>query len=86
MKTTKQNKMTVSVKGKNMRPMYEVKDITNRTNKNLWVVYPTGQESKGIVYSMVYSRDEVRSAGRLAFNQPIQNIRSRRVGTWRSNS
>lgn len=76
---------SVMVKGIKMKPMYNVNEITNRTNKNLWVVFPEGQESNGIVYSMVFSRDQVRCAGRKMFNTNMANIRSQRVSTYRKN-
>lgn len=79
----KNQRFKSTVKGKVMKTMYNVNEITNRTNKNLWVVYPSNDISAGVVYSMVYSRDEVRNAGRTVFNAPIQDIRSCRVSTWR---
>lgn len=82
----KQKRFTSTVKGQTMKTMYNTSEITNRTNKNLWVVYPSSNPSQGVVYSMVYSRDEVRNAGRSVFNAPIQEMRSCRVSTWRKNN
>lgn len=82
MENSRKNALATTVKGQKMKPMYHTSEITNRTNKNLWVVYPTNSDS-GYVYSMSYTRDEVRNAGRSVFGTNIQNVRSCRVDTWR---
>lgn len=75
----------VKVKGTNMKPMYHTTEITNRTNNNLWVVFEKSNPTSGIVYSMKFDRDEVRSAGRKVFATDISNIRSQRVSNYRKN-
>lgn len=79
------NVKTVSVKGTKMKPKYKVSEITNRTNKNLWVVFPANKSKKGIVYASTYSRDYVRNAASKVFNTSISDIRSQRVSNFRKN-
>lgn len=74
----------VTVNGMKMKPMYQVSEITNRTNKNLWVVFPVNNPNMGVVYSMTFTRDQVRCAGRKLFGTDISNIRSQRVSTYRN--
>lgn len=74
------------VNGRNMKAMYRSSEITNRTNKNLWVVFESDNISNGLVFSMVYTRDEVRNAMSKITGRRIQDIRSRRVSTFRTNS
>lgn len=82
----KNQRFKSTVKGQTMKTMYNTSEITGRTNKNLWVVYSSSNPSKGVLYSSVYSRDEVRNAGRSVFNASMQNMRSCRVATWRKNN
>jgi hypothetical protein len=77
---------TARVNGQNIKAMYRVSEITNRTNKNLWVVYEAGNESNGLLFSMVHNRDTVRNAMSKIVGTNIQNIRSRRVSTFRRNA
>lgn len=72
------------VKGRKVKVMYRTSEITNRTNKDLWITYPAGRVSEGIVLSSSLTRDEARNAARLMFGQPIQTIRSQRVKTYRA--
>jgi hypothetical protein len=74
-----------TVKGIKMKSMYNVSEITNRTNKNLWVVFQAGHENSGLVFSMVYSRDQVRNAFSKIVGTNISNIRSRRIKNFRKN-
>lgn len=71
------------VKGKTMRPMYKVSEITNRTNKNLWVVFETNKSSKGLVFSGTYTRDQIRCAMAKITGAAFTDIRSQRVSTYR---
>jgi len=73
------------VKGATIKAMYTVSQITNRTNKNLWVAFPAGQTSNGLVFSMSFTRDEVRNAMSKIVGTNISNIRSQRVSTFRKN-
>jgi hypothetical protein len=75
--------VSVKVKGKTIKPMYVTSEITNRTNKNLWVTFVAGSPSNGLVYSMSLTRDEAKSAAYKMFGTSISNIRSQRVGTYR---
>jgi hypothetical protein len=73
---------TVKVKGTPIKVMYKSNDITNRTNKKLWVVFEAGKETNGVVLSMVHSRDTVRNAGSKLFNTNITNVRAKRVKNY----
>lgn len=75
----------VTVKGQRMKPMYVRNEITNRTNKNLWVTFEKSNPTNALVYSMRYDRDEVRNAARKVFGTDIANVRSQRVGNYRKN-
>lgn len=86
MTTTKNTVTSAKVKGQTIKAMYKVSEITNRTNKNLWVAFVAGQESKGFVFSMVWTRDQVRSAMRHITGSPIQSIRSQRISNFRKNA
>ena len=91
MTTTTKTKNTVTatsakVKGQTIKAMYKVSEITNRTNKNLWVAFVAGQESTGMVFSMVWSRDQVRNIMSKITGTSIQSIRSQRVSNFRKNA
>jgi len=85
-KTASTMPTSVKVSGQTMKPMYKVSEITNRTNKNLWVVFEAGKPDAGLVFSMTYTRDNVRSAMSKLVGTSIQNIRSQRVSTFRKNA
>jgi len=72
-----------TVKGQKIKAMYNVNDITNRTNKNLWVAFEAGKESEGLVFSMVLDRNTVRNTMSKITGTNINNIRSKRVSNWR---
>ena len=77
---------SAKVNGQSIKAMYRVSEITNRTNKNLWVVFEAGNESNGLVFSMVFDRNTVRNAMSKIVGTNIQNIRSQRVSTFRKNA
>ena len=77
---------TAKVNGQSVKAMYRVSEITNRTNKNLWVVFEAGNVSNGLVFSMVYDRNTVRNVMSKIVGTNIQNIRSQRVSTFRKNA
>lgn len=74
---------STKVKGQTMKAMYRSSEITSRTNGNLWVVFESGKPTSGLVFSMVYTRDEVRNAMRKLTGTSISNIRSQRVRNYR---
>lgn len=76
---------SVTVNGRSIKPMYRTNELTNRTNKNLWVTFVAGQPTNGLVFSMSLTRDEARSATSRMFGTSIQNIRSQRVFNYRKN-
>lgn len=86
-KSTASKAMPASVKvnGRSIKPMYRTNELTNRTNKNLWVTFVAGQPTNGLVFSMSLTRDEARSASSRMFGTTIQNIRSQRVSNYRKN-
>lgn len=86
-KSTASKAMPTSVKvnGRSIKPMYRTSELTNRTNKNLWVTFVAGQPTNGLVFSMSLTRDEARSASSRMFGTSIQNIRSQRVSNYRKN-
>ena len=86
-KSTASKAMPASVKvnGRSIKPMYRTSELTNRTNKNLWVTFVAGQPTNGLVFSMSLTRDEARNAASKMFGTPIQSIRSQRVSTNRKN-
>jgi hypothetical protein len=92
MKTTKSKTSksvmptSVTVKGKTIKPSYNVSEITSRTNGNLWVTFVAGQPKSGLVFSMVLTRDEARNAASKMFGTSITSVRSQRVSTYRKNS
>lgn len=77
---------TAKVNGQNIKAMYRVSEITNRTNKNLWVVFESGNVSNGLLFSMTLTRDQVRNAMSKIVGTSIHNIRSQRVSTFRKNA
>lgn len=85
-RTTSTMPTSVKVNGRSIKPMYRTSEITNRTNKNLWVTFVAGSPSNGLVYSMTLTRDEARNAASRMFGQPIQSIRSQRVSNYRKNA
>lgn len=85
-KTTSSMPTSVKVKGRTIKPMYRTSEITNRTNKKLWVTFMAGSTTNGLVYSMTLTRDEARNAASKMFGTSITNIRSQRVSTYRKNS
>ena len=67
-----------------VKPLYAVSALTKNSSANLWVVFPAGSTSRGLVYSSTLSRDTVRNAARKAWGiTDISNVRSRRVKSYR---
>lgn len=75
-KTTKTTKTSSNVKS-----LYSASKLTKNSTKNLWVVYPAGDEPKnGLVFSSTLTRDNVRNAGRKELGLYFtQDVRARRV-------
>lgn len=68
---------------KSVKALYPVSRLTKNSSSNLWVVFPAGKTSKGLVYSSTLTRDAVRNASRKAFGVDITAVRSRRVKNFR---
>lgn len=88
-KTTSMSNTSVKTKtaskkaAKTIKALYPVSRVTKSTNSNLWVTYPAGNTSKGLVFSSTLTRDAVRNASRKAFGVNITEVRSRRVKSFR---
>lgn len=68
-----------------VKALYAVSALTKKTASNLWVVFPVGNTSKGLVYSSTVSRDNVRNSARKTFGAvSISGIRARRVKSFRT--
>lgn len=68
---------------KTVKALYPVSRLTKNSSSNLWVTFPAGKTSKGLVFSSTLSRDTVRNASRKAFGVSISAVRSRRVKSFR---
>jgi hypothetical protein len=68
---------------KTVKALYPVSRLTKSTNSNLWVTFPAGKESKGLVFSSTLSRDTVRNATAKTLGVHMNEIRSRRVKSFR---
>lgn len=78
------NMSKTSKRSKTVKPLYAVSALTKNSNSNLWVVFPSGYTSQGLVYSSTLSRDTVRNASRKVWGMSnINDVRSRRVSSFR---
>jgi len=71
---------------KTVKALYPVSRLTKNSSANLWVTFPAGKTSKGLVYSSTLTRDAVRNSARKAFGVNITAVRSRRVSNFRKMS
>jgi len=80
-------RMSATVNGRTIRPLYSVSELKTRTRNDSWIVFTEGNTSNGVVVSGTLTRDEVRSAGRQFFGTPnIHSIRAQRVSYYRANA
>lgn len=84
-KSTKSNKSSKATKvaTKTVKSLYPVSSLTKNSKSNLWVAFPAGNTSRGLVFSSLLTRDAVRNATAKAFGTQMSNIRSRRVKSFR---
>jgi len=68
---------------KTVKALYPVSGLTKNSSANLWVVFPAGSTSKGLVYSSTLSRDTVRNAAGKTLGIHMNETRSRRVKSFR---
>lgn len=81
-KTSKRSKPATKT-AKSVKALYSVSRLTKSTNANLWVTFPAGKTSRGLVFSSTLTRDAVRNASRKSFGVNITEVRSRRVRSFR---
>lgn len=84
-KSTKSNKSSKATKvaTKSVKSLYPVSRLTKNSKSNLWVAFPAGNTSRGLVFSSLLTRDAVRTATAKALGTPQNDIRSRRVKSFR---
>lgn len=68
---------------KSVKALYAVSALTKNSNANLWVAFPAGKTSKGLVFSSTLTRDKVRNEMSKNTGIKIQDIRAKRVRSFR---
>lgn len=68
---------------KTVKPLYAATALTKNSSAKLWVVFPKDKTSRGLVYSSTLSRDNVRTYAYKALGVEFNDVRSRRVSSFR---
>lgn len=80
----KKTSTVASATSKSVEPLYSVKRLTKNTKSYLWVAFPANKPSAGLVFSGKLTRDAVRNATAKKIGSHINDIRARRVKSFRS--
>lgn len=73
----------MSTKAKNIKSMYPASRLTKNSSRELWVTFPKGNPTNALVFSSVLSRDLVRYTAAKELGVAKEDVRSRRVPSFR---
>jgi len=80
----KKTSTVASATSKSVEPLYTVSRLTKNTKSYLWVAFRANRPESGLVFSGKLTRDEVRNATAKKIGVHMNDIRARRVKSFRS--
>ena len=68
---------------KSIVSMYPASRLTKNSSRELWVTFPAYNPNRGLVFSSTLTRDQVRRKASKELGVAFENVRSRRVPSYR---